>query len=278
MTERYAVVGNPIKHSKSPIIHDAFARQTGEDILYTAMLVEPDSFDKAIAQFFEHGEGCGLNVTLPFKEVAWQRVDERTERAQCAGAVNTIKKLDDGRLLGDNTDGAGLVQDLLNNDVTLADGRILVLGAGGAVRGVLQPLLAQQPKQLVIANRTHSKAEALAADFAAISSSTGIISACEQTQLEGQFDLIINGTSASLSGELPPISGDIVAAHTVAYDMMYGSDITVFNQWALMQGASRAIDGLGMLVGQAAESFRLWRGVMPETAAVIQDLRRERRR
>ena len=289
MTDRYAVVGNPIKHSKSPLIHDAFARQTGEDILYTAMLAEPDGFDKAITQFFEHGEGCGLNVTLPFKEVAWQRVDERTERAQCAGAVNTIKKLDDGRLLGDNTDGAGLVQDLLNNDVTLADARILVLGAGGAVRGVLQPLLAQQPKQVVIANRTHSKAEALAADFAAISSSSysssncsngggGIISACEQTQLEGQFDLIINGTSASLSDELPPISGDIVAADTVAYDMMYGSDITVFNQWALMQGASRAIDGLGMLVGQAAESFRLWRGVMPETAAVIQELRLERRR
>jgi len=274
MTDRYAVVGNPIGHSKSPQIHTAFAAETGEDIIYTALLYPLDGFKSEARKFFDYGEGCGMNVTVPFKEEAWQLADDHTERAKRAGAVNTLKKLEDGTLLGDNTDGAGLVADLHRYSVSMKDRRILVLGAGGAVRGVLQPLLAEQPAELIIANRTVSKAEALAADFADL----GNVKGCGFEQLSGAFDLIINGTSASLGGDLPPLSDALVAPETVTYDMMYGAGPTVFNAWAAERGAARTIDGLGMLVGQAAESFFLWRGKRPTVDNVMTMLRSDRRR
>jgi shikimate dehydrogenase len=273
MTDLYAVVGNPIGHSKSPQIHTAFAAQTRQDLLYTAQLVPLDSFDKALDKFFKHG-GCGVNVTVPFKENAWRYADEFTPRAQRAQAVNTLKKMSDGRILADNTDGVGLVRDLTeNHGVTLTGKRILLLGAGGAVRGVLQPILEQQPAELIIANRTLSKAETLAADFADL----GNIKAAAFDALDGSFDVIINGTSASLSGDLPPLSPAVLTAGTVCYDMMYSTQTTVFNQWALDHGVGKVIDGLGMLVEQAAEAFALWRDVRPETATVITVLRGERR-
>ncbi len=273
MTDLYAVVGNPIGHSKSPQIHSAFAAQTHQDLLYTAQLVPLDSFELALDKFFKHG-GCGVNVTVPFKENAWRYADEFTPRAQRAQAVNTLKKMSDGSILADNTDGVGLVRDLtVNHGVTLTGKRILLLGAGGAVRGVLQPILEQQPAELIIANRTLSKAQTLAADFADL----GNIRAAAFDALNGSFDVIINGTSASLSGDLPPLSPAVLTAETVCYDMMYSTQTTVFNQWALDHGVGKVIDGLGMLVEQAAEAFALWREVRPETATVITVLRGERR-
>lgn len=271
MTDLYAVVGNPIAHSKSPSIHALFAQQTQQDLRYSAQQVELGEFAPEVARFFQQG-GQGLNVTVPFKQQAYEFADEHSERAQRAQAVNTLKKLPDGRIFADNTDGAGLVRDLMvNHQLTLAAKRILVLGAGGAVRGVLQPLLAQLPAEIVIANRTLSKAQALADDFAKL----GCISACAFTALNGDFDVIINGTSASLSGDLPPLPQSIIKSTTVSYDMMYGAGLTVFNQWAKEQGAAQVLDGLGMLVEQAAEAFLLWRGVRPETGAVIAALRQE---
>lgn len=273
MTDLYAVVGNPIGHSKSPQIHSAFAAQTRQDLLYTAQLVPLDSFELALDKFFKHG-GCGVNVTVPFKENAWRYADEFTPRAQRAQAVNTLKKMSDGSILADNTDGVGLVRDLtVNHGVTLTGKRILLLGAGGAVRGVLQPILEQQPAELIIANRTLSKAQTLAADFADL----GNIKAAAFDALHGSFDVIINGTSASLSGDLPPLSPAVLTVETVCYDMMYSTQTTVFNQWALDHGVGKVIDGLGMLVEQAAEAFALWRDVRPETATVITVLRGERR-
>lgn len=277
MTDRYAVVGNPIEHSKSPQIHEQFARQTGEDLLYTKQKIELGDFEPQVRRFFEHG-GKGLNVTVPFKEEAYELADVLTARAQTAGAVNTLAIQPDGTLLGDNTDGAGLVLDLKNHQVTLANKRILILGAGGAVKGVLKPLLDEQPAELVIANRTLSKAEALAEQFGDSVTAAGF------NDLTGSFHLIINGTSASLAGELPPIPASVVqkstgsAAATIGYDMMYGPGTTVFNHWMLYQGAEQVIDGLGMLVGQAAEAFYVWRGVKPKTAEVITMLRQDRRR
>ncbi len=268
--DRYAVIGNPIEHSKSPLIHAAFAAQADDNMEYTRVLAPLDGFVDTAQRFFADG-GYGLNITVPFKEEAFQLADELTERAQRAGAVNTLKKQPDGRLLGDNTDGAGLVGDLLNQGVTLVDKRILVMGAGGAVRGILQPLLAQNPAQVVIANRTFSKADTLASLF----TDMGHIQATDMATLdqESAFDVIINGTSASLSGELPPLPATLVAVTTACYDMMYGNDITVFNRWAQQQGAAQTIDGLGMLVGQAAESYRLWRGRLPEVAGVMEAMR-----
>lgn len=273
MTDLYAVAGNPISHSKSPLIHSAFARQTQQDLLYKAQLMPIDGFALKAGKFFEHG-GSGLNVTVPFKEDAYRFADEYTPRAQRAQAVNTLKKLENGRILADNTDGVGLVRDLIiNHQCELKGKRILLLGAGGAVRGVLQPLLEQQPTALVIANRTASKAEQLAADFADL----GAVVGCGFEAIPGAFDLIINGTSASLSGECPPLPLSVLTADTVTYDMMYGADRTVFNQWAHEQGVMITHDGLGMLVEQAGEAFYLWRGVRPDTAAVVDTLRRERR-
>ena len=264
----YGVFGNPIAHSKSPLIHGLFAEQTGQAISYKPLLAPLDSFPEFVTQFFVNGSGA--NVTVPFKEQAFALADQLSERAQRAKAVNTLKKLDDGRLLGDNTDGAGLVNDLLNNHVVLAGQKILILGAGGAVRGVLEPLLAQGPAEVCIVNRTVEKAEQLACEFADL----GHMTAAGYDWIDAPVDIIINGTSASLSGELPPLANSLIkAGDTVCYDMMYGKDTTVFNQWAQAQGAARTLDGLGMLVEQAAEAFFVWTGVRPNPKPVLEQLR-----
>ncbi|MHA6491770.1 shikimate dehydrogenase [Pseudomonas borbori] len=269
--DRYGVFGNPIGHSKSPLIHRLFATQTGQALSYETLLAPLDDFLGFARAFFRDGKGG--NVTVPFKERAFQLADSLTARAQRAGAVNTLKKLDDGSLLGDNTDGAGLVRDLtLNAGCELRGKRILLLGAGGAVRGVLEPLLAQQPAALVIANRTAAKAEMLAAEFADL----GPVIGRGFDGLDAPVDLIVNGTSASLAGELPPIAPGLIApGHTLCYDMMYGKEPTAFNSWAAAQGAARTLDGLGMLVEQAAEAFFVWRGVRPDSAPVLAELRRQ---
>lgn len=268
--DRYGVFGNPIGHSKSPQIHQLFAEQTGQSLSYEPLLAPLEDFTSFARQFFT--EGRGANVTVPFKEEAYRLADQLTERARRAGAVNTLQKLDDGRLLGDNTDGIGLVRDLLDNaGIALQSKRILLLGAGGAVRGVLEPLLAQRPSALVIANRTLSKAEQLADEFAEL----GPISTSTFEQLRGRFDVIINGTSASLGGELPPLADELIGpGKTFCYDMMYGAKPTPFCQWAAGLGAHTR-DGLGMLVEQAAAAFELWRGVRPESGLVLTELRRQ---
>ncbi len=267
---RYAVMGNPIAHSKSPLIHTAFAKQTDQRLSYSAIQVDAGGFKQAVGNFRASG-GKGINITIPFKQEAWALVDERSERATQAGAVNTISFSDDGRCIGDNTDGVGLVRDLMeNHSIQLSDARILLLGAGGAVRGVLGPLLAQQPAEIVIANRTEEKAVELAAEF----KRNELLRGCGfQSIGEQPFDLIINGTAASLQGDLPPIPASAVSDKTCCYDMMYGKEPTVFMRWASEQGAAKVIDGLGMLVEQAAESFYIWRRVRPETAEVIVQLR-----
>ncbi|AGA84642.1 shikimate dehydrogenase [Stutzerimonas stutzeri] len=267
--DRYGVFGNPIGHSKSPQIHALFAAQTGQVLRYEALLAPLDDFVGFARAFFQ--DGLGANVTVPFKEQAYRMTDQLTERARRAGAVNTLKKLEDGHLLGDNTDGAGLVSDLLHAGVALRGRRILLLGAGGAVRGALEPLLAQRPAALIIANRTVSKAEQLAQEFAEL----GPLSASTFTDLAEPVDLIINGTSASLGGELPPLADSLIQpGHTFCYDMMYAAKPTAFCQWAAALGADTR-DGLGMLVEQAAEAFELWRGVRPDTAPVLAELRRQ---
>ncbi len=270
MTDQYAVIGNPIEHSKSPLIHSRFAQQTDQDLGYERILGDPDDFKGDIDRFFKTG-GRGLNVTVPFKEQAWALADERSERAETAGAVNTLTLLPDGRLSGDNTDGVGLVRDLQqNHNCTLTGKKILLLGAGGAARGVLRPLLEANPQQLTIANRTANKAVQLAADVAGL----GAVSGCGLDALEGRsFDLIINATAAGLKGEIPPLPEELLGPEGWCYDMMYATEPTRFVRWGQEHGAVKALDGLGMLVEQAAESFYLWRGVRPETASVIEQLR-----
>ncbi len=272
MTDRYAVMGNPIAHSKSPAIHAAFAAQTGEPLHYDKLLVPADGFEAAVTRFAQAG-GRGLNITVPFKEAAYRLVARRSERAQRAQAVNTIKIEQNGSLFGDNTDGIGLIRDLTSeSDAPLRGARVLLLGAGGAARGVLGPLLDAGPAALTIANRTVRRAEALAAAF------TGSVPVASSgfSELAGHaFDLVINATAASLQGEVPPLPVGILAAGAWCYDMMYGADPTPFLRWAQAEGAVHALDGLGMLVEQAAESFYLWRGVRPETGPVIARLRAE---
>lgn len=271
MTDLYAVFGNPVAHSRSPQIHGLFAQQFGEDIRYERVLAPLKDFPGAVRQFLHDG-GRGFNVTVPFKEEAWRMARRRTPRAEQAGAVNTVTVGADGFLTGDNTDGAGLVRDITRNlGWLLRDQRVLVIGAGGAVRGALGPLLAEQPRLLVVANRTREKALALAARF----SGDGVIEGCGFDDLGDAhpFDVIINGSSASLAGELPPISPSAVSGSTRCYDMMYGRAETVFNRWACEQGAGTCADGLGMLVEQAAEAFYVWRGKRPETSGVIAELR-----
>ena len=270
----YAVVGNPISHSKSPRIHSLFARQTGEPVEYTAIQAPLEDFAGTVRNFFERG-GKGLNVTVPFKEQAWQLAARRTGRAEKAGAANTLFMDSEDLLTADNTDGKGLVTDITGNiGVLLAGKRMLVLGAGGAVRGVLGPLLGESPAQMTIANRTVSKAEALVELFRE-ESGDAALNACGFEQASGPFDIIINGTSASLQGDLPPVPPSIIGAGTLVYDMMYSLTTTTFNQWAIDQGAQHVHDGLGMLVEQAAEAFFVWRGVRPQTAPVIDTLRNE---
>lgn len=267
--DRYAVFGNPISHSKSPFIHTLFARQTQQQLTYEKIEAPIDDFVGSIRRFLAEG-GKGANVTVPFKEQAFTLADQLSPRAKLAGAVNTLKLTDDGLLLGDNTDGAGLVQDLKYHLEELSGKKILLLGAGGACRGVLGPLLEQQPAEIVIANRTVTKAVQLAEQFSAM----GKVRACQFADLNEPFDLIINGTSASLAGTMPDIPVAVIGTATVTYDMMYGSQDTVFNKWAKDQGAIKTIDGLGMLVCQAAESFAVWRGIRPGTRQVIRELRR----
>ena len=269
--DQYVVFGNPIGHSKSPLIHRLFADQTGEDMEYATLLAPFDEFTICAQGFFKQGQGA--NVTVPFKEEAFRMVDSLTPRAKRAGAVNTLSKLADGSLQGDNTDGAGLVRDLtVNAGVELAGKRILILGAGGAVRGVLEPILAHQPQSLVIANRTVEKAEQLAHEF----SELGAVVASGFSWLREPVDLIINATSASLAGEMPPIADSLIEpGRTVCYDMMYGKEPTPFCRWASDLGAAKVLDGLGMLAEQAAEAFFIWRGVRPDTAPVLDELRRQ---
>ena len=268
--DQYAVFGNPIKHSRSPQIHAAFAEQTGQALHYRAHKVELGRFAEVASEFFRNG-GRGLNITVPFKLDAFEFADELSGRARRAGAVNTLARGEDGRIYGDNTDGVGMVRDINDNLGWPVTGkRILVLGAGGAVRGTLGPLLKQRPEELVVANRTLEKAEALAELFAEL----GPVSGQPFEALPGrQFDLIINGTSASLSGDLPPLPSHILSNEGSAYDMMYGAEPTPFMRWAAAEAAWAVSDGLGMLVEQAAESFCIWRGVRPDTRPVIELIR-----
>jgi shikimate dehydrogenase len=262
---RYAVIGHPIAHSKSPIIHQLFAEQTGEAISYEAIDVPPDELDDAIRTFFADG-GHGLNVTVPHKTDVMALMDKLTPQAKLAGAVNTITRLPDGTLEGDNTDGIGLITDLRDNlHIELMDSSILVLGAGGATRGIIPPLLEQIPAELVIANRTVGKARSIANTFADL----GHLNACGFEDLaDRNFNLIVNATSAGLQGELPPFPDSIIGPDTICYDLAYSMRDTPFIAWTKKQGCTRTHQGWGMLVEQAAESFFIWRGVRPETNSV----------
>lgn len=270
MAALYAVIGNPISHSKSPIIHAQFAKQTQQDLFYTAINAPINDFAQTLKKFFAEG-GQGCNITLPFKQDAWAIVDTRSTRAEMAGAVNTIKIEENGNLFGDNTDGVGLVRDItLNQHYSLQNRTILLLGAGGAVRGVLKPLLDEKPAKVVVANRTVEKARELAMIF----SQSGCVKACGLEELEGQqFDLIINGTSASIKEQTIQLPNHLLTQGGFCYDMMYAKEPTTFLQWAKLQQASHCIDGLGMLVEQAAESFYIWRGIRPDTQPVLMMLR-----
>lgn len=269
MTDRYAVFGHPIAHSKSPEIHAQFARQSGQNLTYEAILAPLDGLTDSLARFRNAG-GKGANITVPFKEQAFALCDRLTPRAELAGAANTLM-FKDNAIFGDNTDGAGLVRDLLHNhQFALIHKRILLLGAGGAARGVIGPLLESSPANLTVANRTASRAHALAAHFhqQGFPSVTG----SDLEAIAEPFDLIINATAASLNGERPPVSSRIFRPTSLAYDMMYGQSLTPFLHWAQQHGATPA-DGLGMLVEQAAEAFYFWRGVRPLTAPVMANLR-----
>lgn len=272
MREHYAVIGNPVAHSKSPQIHAEFARQTGQDMIYDRLLAPLDAFAATARQFFSAG-GKGLNVTVPFKHEAWDMVDAHADSARDADAVNTIR-LEDGKLVGYNTDGIGLVSDIQRNlGFSIKDSRVLLMGAGGASYGVMHPLLDQRPDRLVVANRTLDKAVSLVKHFQKFEHFTqhGISAQPYAGLADSQFDLVINATSAGLSGEMPPLPEGIFAPGALAYDMVYGRD-TPFLEFARKNGA-RAVDGLGMLAEQAAEAFFIWRGVRPQTAPVIEKLR-----
>jgi shikimate dehydrogenase len=268
--DRYAVVGNPVAHSLSPRIHASFAAQTAQKISYEAIEIPLNSFGNGIRELQQKGVS-GVNVTVPFKREAWELCDHLSERAQDAGAVNTLSFLGDGSVTGDNTDGVGLTNDLVDNlGVAIERQKILLLGAGGAVRGVLGPVLAMSPERLTIANRTPQKAEALAQDFAQF----GEIHALAYESLgSASYDLIINGTAAGLSNQVPPIADSVLSENTVCYDMMYSlSRATAFVDWVLSHGVKQAFDGRGMLVEQAAAAFHIWRGIYPRTAEVIRSL------
>ncbi|MBQ2381895.1 MAG: shikimate dehydrogenase [Succinivibrio sp.] len=252
MTDRYAVFGNPIAHSLSPQIHSYFADQTKQDLVYDRVLVPEGEFKATADKFFSEG-GCGCNVTVPCKLDAYSYADILTEYAKAAGAVNTLKKLPDGSVLGDNTDGRGLVLDLLRTNCPLKGSRILIIGAGGAARGIIKPIVEQLPQSVTIVNRTLSKAKELAAIYEGVE-------ATDFSELDGVFDVIINATSTSLDGKLPAISDSIYKNAVYAYDLMYRkNENTVFVQKALDCGIKHVYDGFGMLVGQAILSFELWR-------------------
>ena len=271
MIDSYAVIGNPIHHSLSPLIHSLFAEQTNQQLTYRRILVELDGLAQALDEFAAEG-GRGLNITLPFKHSAFFMVNAHSERAVCAEAINTIRFDVDGSRYGDNTDGVGLIRDIARQQFSLQSKRILIVGAGGAVRGVLKPLLDESPQELVIANRTEDKAIALADLF----SQYGPIQACAFPDLEKlSFDLIVNCTSASLRLEELALPQALLRKDTFCYDMAYGQSITPFLQWAKNAGAAKISNGLGMLVEQAAESFYLWRGVRPDVEPVLVKLKGE---
>ncbi len=264
--DKYAVFGNPIKHSKSPAIHTQFAASLGEQVDYRAILASTDGFKNAVKDFFNSG-GLGVNVTSPFKEQAFELVDQKTEQATVAGAVNTIKRLESGELLGDNTDGIGFVNDLLANNVLLKDQTILLIGAGGAARGVILPLLQQQPKELIVVNRTAEKAQNLAALF----KQHGEISGYGFESLPNKpYSIVINSTSSSVKGELPNLDSIHLAFCHVLYDMFYSQGNTVFMEWGLKHNKQlKVLDGSGMLVGQAAQAYYVWRNKMPAIIPVV---------
>ncbi len=268
--DSYAVFGNPIKHSKSPAIHAAFAQQCAQQMQYRAVRVELDGFERAAGNFFSGG-GNGLNITVPFKRDAYEFADCLSERALRAGAVNTLSRGEDGSISGDNTDGIGLVRDMIANLGWVVQGRrILVLGAGGAVRGVLEPLLRERPKELLIVNRTAERAEQLAEEFVDV----GPVSGGAYSLIgERQFDLVVNATSAGLSGEMPQLPSSLLTERSCCYDMVYGAEPTAFMRWAAHHAAWAVSDGLGMLVEQAAQSFYIWRHIRPETRPVINQIR-----
>ncbi len=280
--DKYAVIGNPIAHSKSPQIHAYFAQQAEEEMMYETLLSPLEEFTETVTAF-RQGNGMGLNVTVPFKQEAFELADELSDYAKNAGAVNTLVFREDGSIYGTNTDGIGLVRDLVENHRSLIQGkRILLLGAGGAVRGVMQPLLMQMPKQIFIANRTPERATELAVDMQKVvaheATQQSADTPCELAgggfeDIQGEFDLIINGTAASLQGIMPPIPESCLASGVHCYDMMYGGRPTAFENWCEDQGAAKVMNGLGMLVEQAAESFSIWRGKMPDTKPVLEAMR-----
>ena len=265
----YAVFGNPVKHSKSPQIHSLFARQTGITLAYQAIEVPLNNFNEYVSLFATQ-KGKGLNITVPFKEEAFSLCDSLTQRAKTAASVNTIW-FDNNKVHGDTTDGQGLINDLtVNHEINLNNKSLLILGAGGSVKAILEPLLIQEPEKIIIANRTLSRAEALVEKFSGL----GNLEARSYSELVDQsFDLVINGTSLSLQGELPPLPETLFKSNACSYDLMYSAEPTIFMQWSSKQGASNVLDGLGMLVEQAAESFHIWHGVKPDTAPVIKTLR-----
>ena len=267
-------MGNPVAHSLSPAIHADFARQTGQRIIYTAIQVDEGGFEQAAGNFRAAG-GKGLNVTVPFKRIAWAWVDRRSVRAERAGAVNTIRFGDDGAY-GDNTDGVGMVRDITSNlGVAIAGRRILIAGAGGAVRGVVQPIIEQAPRTLMIVNRTVDKAAELSEEFS--TPEFKVAFGAFEALTAHAFDIVINGTAASLHGAELPLPPSALAPGCLCYDMMYAAEPTPFLRWAQRNGAAHATDGLGMLVEQAAESFLLWRGMRPQTGVVLERLRRDLR-
>ena len=273
--DRYAVIGNPIAHSKSPFIHRAFAQQTGEALSYEAILGPEQGFADTVRAFVASG-GKGMNVTVPFKLDAFDLAEHLTPRAQAAGEAMLARggSATDAAIHGDNTDGVGLMRDLeVNVDCPPAGKRVLLLGAGGAARGVLQPLLAARPAQVTIANRTAPRAEELAARFAPAAPARAVRGGSFEGLAGERFDIVINATSASLAKAVPPLPAGVYADGALAYDLMYAATPTAFLQAAAAAGAARTADGLGMLVEQAAESFLIWRGVRPATAPVLAQLR-----
>lgn len=269
--DKYAVMGNPVEHSLSPIMHQLFAKQTQQIMTYEKILVPVGHFVAAVNDFFQQG-GKGLNITVPFKQEAWQLVHQRSEAAEIAGAVNTIYKLADGTIYGDNTDGIGLVNDLIEkNKIELMNKDILILGAGGAARGIIAPLLAKSPRKVTIVNRTVSKAEGLVQELKEL----GNLTYHSYVELTGMyFDLIINATSLSLNNAVPPLPDNMNLKNTVCYDMVYNQQTTSFLHWAKQHGAINCINGIGMLVCQGAQAFYLWRNVYPKVRPVIQHLQK----
>lgn len=268
--DRYGVMGYPVSHSRSPVIHRLFALQTNQELQYELLQVSPEKLETAVRQFQRTG-GKGLNITVPHKSAVVKLCDNLSERASTAGAVNTLT-FRDGQIYGDNTDGVGLLRDLVVNlGATLEGANILILGAGGATRGIVGPLLEMQPRSIRIANRTIDKADLLVEHFAHL----GPVSACrfDVVPVSDKYDLIINATSAGVRGETPPYPAAAVSTDSLCYDLSYGLKPTPFSEWAREQGAERSIMGWGMLVEQAAESFNIWRGVRPDTAPVLKQMK-----